>query len=1146
MNLVELKNQLFNPKTNKYQILAQLKSDSGFDNFNKALNTALKHPLTKKVLESTPLPKTYTELRQNRIVPATNNLESEIAWNLYTIKLHSSEIKKFINNKNAFEKSFLLNEFEKAEGILNEMERDCKSLWSIENQLLLREYKDGAEGNWSTLDEFTKSIKDPFVLLFVENYSKRAESKVSYFRYRNLLANQLEDLGLPPSLYEYFCFRLNYPAYTGFESYPFFLAVESISSVHDRYLLLIDIISEMVLNSKINKNELFKKVINDLIELIPNDVRLQRLSSYLLKKSSASHRGSQELFSILDYYTKGDYDYCLIKIPELINEFPESIELYELFVKSLIESNKEFKPLGISSLTDTILENLYNVFYRNERFTFSTEELLKLSLSFFSTTWGKQLYGLISEQSQIGSQNNKQTLSFILNSKFNNPRILNFTNNDEGKKFFEELFKDFPENKALKVNKLVNEGNVVELANDVEISKARKAIYIGRALLKAEMYAEVKDHYELSLQKKLSPTVHEEAICHLFLCYIKLVDYKSAIQLYVENHLVNSNYTARLDKELLLSKLEEPSIVEIENLIDLPIFYRLATLDPYKQYVAYDTYMESQGFQKPSELLNSEVAIDKRKVVFFLKEVCTVEVLHYSLYFDGSDDIENERLDILRQLLTYNKENESGYIKEITEISQNSNIKKAIREVNKGRITVNVQQLKNIEANNIREGFNRYQELANYSKDKDVSGIDVSTKKFKEYLSNWADEKVRSKVVFVNDPAFITFKVMFLEIRDKFILSKEYGLDGYLSTRIRHGTLENHIRSIFESLKLVSRKSKEGEYFENEYWNDKIPYQLINKKSEIQNAFKKFSKEVDDTIEFIIKELIQVKTEKYQTKNKALFDYSLNQEQLAHLFSATRENIKDYTSFLDFVFEFLEAHTKILLDRIRENFLGEIKNKFDLIISDFQFQLKKIIDNYPFVDLTSSIVKCSTDIQNELRNISEWFHLSNPSTDLVLDIRTLIQTSVEITNTIYPNNKIHPLIITEFEIPLIGTIHLIYITRILFDNIIKHSGLDSSNLNVEVKAELIEDRILRLGFKNNLSDNINLSYLEHDLAKTKAKWGTDKYDYEKINVEGGSGFDKIRRILAFDMRGKNYDFNYLLEEGSLTIFIDIDIKLENI
>ena len=60
---------------------------------------------------------------------------------------------------------------------------------------------------------------------------------------------------------------------------------------------------------------------------------------------------------------------------------------------------------------------------------------------------------------------------------------------------------------------------------------------------------------------------------------------------------------------------------------------------------------------------------------------------------------------------------------------------------------------------------------------------------------------------FSKDPQFDIYKDIFYFLRDKFLFSN-YGLQQYLSARIRHGVLLGEIRPEFENLNLITEKEK--------------------------------------------------------------------------------------------------------------------------------------------------------------------------------------------------------------------------------------------------------------------------------------------------------------------------------------------------
>jgi len=1142
MTSEEYRKHLFHPKTDNYQLLSHLKREGDVEKIKRIIKTISGHPFVKSVLKNNIIPKEYSDIRKQKPIPFSNNFIGEATLYLIILEENKDIIKSFIEYKKAFEKEFLLGNYDIAENILNNIEHiSGKSFWLIENQILLKEYREGVEANWNEVSALSKKVEDPFVLFFIENLSKKAEAKISYFRYLNIFNNQVNEIQIHhPFLYEYLCFRLNYSAFTGYENLAYLLFAESSSSLVDRYLLLKEAIIEMFSVRFEEQKEALNLIVSKLFEVFPNDIQLCQILSIINPAYLNKLPSNTKINNLLQEYTVGNYKYCIENSAGILLENPSTIETYEIYIKSLIEqsneSNFEEFPYNIKN----ILSTLFQIFSSQKNIDQSIDFGLKICTSFSSTNWSKQFLSLIKSSTSINNGNKLFTIHYLINSQIQNPRVLYYSNNDR----IDEYISNFNLNpelvKSTEAIANILKGRYLEIQNDPTLPKSKKELHYGRALIRARKFQEAKEHFETLYEKSYpSSLFEEELIVNLFRCYIKLNLSIEACRLFVKQYLKNKETTKRLDRSKLLEQLEIGDIEKLKYLIELPIFYRIASVDSYQQYVAYDTFIENKSVTRPTELISDLTNYDD-KLIYFLKEVCSIEIMHHSYHFNGTDDIENERLEILNKLIVIDNKNEDIYIKEITELNQNSNIRKAIREVNKGRISVNVQQLRNNETNNIKEAFNRYKEIETYSKHKEILGIDTSVSMLNELTNIDLDELLNNKIVYKNDPAFISFKVIFIEIRDKFLLSKEYGLDGYLSTRIRHGTLLNHIRSTFESENIISQRDKDNVYLENDFWNSNIPYYLGDKRLKLQDAIKKFSRAIDEYTEFIIKELIQVRTEKHAKKTKALFDFSINNNELAFLFAATRDNIKDHNLFLSFVFDYLQRFTEKILSRIRDVINTEIKDNYNRILQDFNTEVKDLLGSSTYPELTNAIGLCGTRIQNELKNISEWFFLSNTSKDLVLDLKVLIQTAIQITNTISPNSRLNPKIKEEYSTPMVGTIHLIYVCRILLDNIIIHSKVNSNELDIEISSKVTEDDFLEISFKNNLSNTVNKAVLNEKLEQVKNKWDFSSNDYENIDVEGGSGFDKIRRIIAFDLGCELYKFDYKIEGDYLTIILSIE------
>jgi hypothetical protein len=1149
MKLAEFKQGLFNQKSNKRNLFTNLKF-AEIQDLRQIFRAYYKHPIFRLMVGKPDKPSNVEALVEVKTIGYTKSFIRELNWTIACCEQYKSDINLFLEKKNEYESLFLQGDFTGAEEILNNIFiTHGVSIWWLENTLLLKEYKDGVKENWSQLSEFSKHISSPYVLFFLEKFSKRAEKNISYFRFKNLFNNIANELGIASVFNEYLCFKFSYSSFIGYTNFDYYLWLENQFPIIDRYLTMVDVLIEVNLHHTKNDTINFNEIINDLNNSF-NDFRLKQLQNLNNQYIKNVQQKSYETMSVFDLYAEQNYLECLNTIPVLIRQDPLRIELYEVYVKSLIELNKPFRSVGLSELVDQILESLYNVYSRNENNEESVEWLLKIVQSFGSASWAKVLLGQLASKINLSNDVENYIGYSFINSEINNPRSIgNFIIGVDGYNSFKYTFPDS--------NSVIIQGYSWLYEESIpEVDKIKFHIYKGRRLFNSRKYDLACIQYEeLIINKELTIPYYEEVVKNLYQCYVKTGRLIEAIRLYTNNFLANNYLVSSLEADNLIDEINRKDIDELGEDIGLPIFFNVVGAESYTQYVAYDSFLSYLGVERPTEIQNLD-SYDKVSIIYFLKNVCKSEIMHYSLFFESSDDIESERIDICRILLGLDPENETEYYDEIAEVTQQSSIRNAIREVNKGKITININKLKSSEASNIKESFSRFRELASFSKNKDLVAIDSTSEILKNYLSNYENEnELFDKVVFSHDPAFITFKVMFLEIRDKFILSKEYGLDGYLSTRIRHGTLKNHLRSLFESLNLITQKNAEGFYVENLYWSNRIQNEYLNEI--LQDSLRNFSKELDDLADYIIKELIQVKTEKYLDKSNALFDYSFSQDQLGSVFKHIRDaNFKDYNEFLELITNLLVARTEEILTLIREILTNQIQSKFHLIITQLQNSIKLEDIDKLLPELSSAILKSNTDIQQELENVAAWFNLTEQSSNLILNIETIIKTAVEITNSIYPNNKIYPVIKDETDLYLSGQYcpQLIYINRILLDNIITHSGMGAEDLDVVISSNLDQTKeteevyttVLELSYTNNLHQDTDLKKLDEKLKHLAIKFNDPESKFENINFEGGSGLEKIKKILSIDLNVDDYGINFLVGNYSVEVKLSIRVTIKTV
>ncbi len=518
MHSEDYKKHLFHPKTNNYQLLAHLKQEGDIDVIKKIIKNISSHPFVKSVLKNNVIPKEYVDLRKSKPIPFSGNFVGEATMYLITLDENKDIVNKFIALKEKFDRELLSEDYNSAQTTLSEIENiSGKSLWLIENQILLKEHKDGAKANWNEVSELSKIIKDPFVLFFVENLSKRAETKISYFRYLNIFNNQVSEIYVHPQLYEYLCFKLNYLALSGYNSLAYFLYIESSSAIVDRYLMLKEILSEMCSAKFKEHSEVLFQIASKLHDIFPNDVQLTQILSILSPVYIEKLPVNNELNSLFREYSKGNYSYCIENGIELIRKNPTIIEAYELYVKSLIEDCKELPNDIFPNNINNILFILFDIYSNKESIELRMDLGLKISTSFSSTLWAKQFLSLIQSATSVSNGNKLFTSHYLINSQIKNPRILYYVKREKIDEYVTLLKNDSDLLETITTLSNIIKGSYNEIQNDTTLAPDKKNVFYGRALIRAGKFQEAKEHFELiSTDDTGSPLFNEEVIVNLF------------------------------------------------------------------------------------------------------------------------------------------------------------------------------------------------------------------------------------------------------------------------------------------------------------------------------------------------------------------------------------------------------------------------------------------------------------------------------------------------------------------------------------------------------------------------------------------------------------------------------------------------------
>jgi len=561
--------------------------------------------------------------------------------------------------------------------------------------------------------------------------------------------------------------------------------------------------------------------------------------------------------------------------------------------------------------------------------------------------------------------------------------------------------------------------------------------------------------------------------------------------------------------------------------------YDLARTDSLKDFLA------EQGVQRASELGKADDKFPRDLLIHFFNHVCVPEVLDQSLALDSTRAVEDERATILVLLIDLTLAEGQppvDYLDELRTIKTRQLVQQTTLQLNQSKVYVNVDGIKKAAGPRMRERWHRYQ-LITHQKH---LGAD-----FHE-LQRTIQEKLGDQVTVLSLTPLTErdrlFRLMVYDFGEMFAISKEFGLDGNLSTNIRHGFIMRELRGPLLNLHLVTNKgSEEGGYQQNEYWKERV-YQLIW--PDVSAVLSHFSESVDEAITYLNHRYLRIKSEKVP---EGLFDFTVTEVSLQRLQEAL-DGIDAYEAFVDGVIEFLWAMTNNALAEIRRVLLSQTLARFHSSIDVLQEDLREIAnecdwssDESELSGLLSASNFARADIKAAIERVASWFTLSANNEYFDYSLELSYDAGLATVHSYYS----HLTISSSYSGPTIQMAGwtLPSFTRlfsILLDNAAHHSGIHGGTLMITAEA-WIEGGLLYFTVRNPLAPTVDLAQLDRRIAVINDGFNREPAS-EVISQEGGSGFPKLWKILAHDLGGDHAIYVRLVGGVEFMVEIMIDAK----
>lgn len=1073
------------------------------------------------------LPSSISELGDSNVLygDASDSFEKEVNWSLLAIRKFSDKIQIFVDKKEEYEKALIIGDYSSANSILDTIEKEvCFSLWGIEQRFMLIEIEKGLKENTKFLNDINEQNKKWFIKRFSHFFSLKAEKELSVNQYNISLARLLYRYIESENQVDlhYYNFKLNFLEVEQQTLYPDFLAIEGYHSIIDKYISLIRILQLAVLENDKDKKAFLDSRIYYLSKKV-NDFNIDKLRLLIDTNFDFEYKPrEQDINSLkaLDYYTSGEYKKVEELLEEMLIQNPLSIELYEIYLKSLVLQEKELSPIGQddSSFQNRILKSLYGILLRNESMPECLNEIRKIAFN-ISSIFSLSFYLMNFYKEEVEGKNIFKQQS-VLNTKFLNPSFIKFLSDSCRKK---NLSFEFINSSSLAYLFQQQKGTIqtIEASN---LPENRKRILNAFLYQKNKKYEEAILLWEEMLNEaSLKNFQREKVLQNLFKCHEELSQFDKCIDLYVDNYFDNPLLVSNIVVDRIKKKIRTAKYKNVNHTINLPLFYKLTNSEDYDVHTAYECYLIAQGCFTPTELIELVAKDIDEKIIYFLSDICTLDIFKHSPFITSSKHKYNERISVCKSLVLLDSISESEYKDEIERLTKRLIIQKGIQEIDESKIYVNQTGIIETELKNITSIFRRFKMIGELKSEKDISILSLYSDRMFSY--KMSDEEDGNE--FSKDPQFDIYKDIFYFLRDKFLFSN-YGLQQYLSARIRHGVLLGEIRPEFENLNLITEKEKGiDSYKDNSNW-DLFTLQLNDAENvKFQEILSDFSTNIDALInEEILSRSLQIKIE---DKNPlGWLDYNFD-DLILQISYLAHQDIEGVEEFANAIFSDLWSRTEKNLSDIKAKVNGEIKEKFFELLLKLEQELINVFGNIP-EQLANNINEARVNIENKLIKVANWFSITESNIS-DFQIEKIVDVSLEYNKTIIPMKEINCSCLFKgvYYPPLVDLV------RIFMDNATKHSGFDDENVKFHVLINEQRD-LLNMQFRNPLAPSI-------DIDNLKTKICSFTLDLNKSMKEKGSGFHKAMRIVKTDLIHNENDMSLSLnDENEFCIDISLNKK----
>ena len=1097
--------------------LSEIKSKGNVEKFAWYYSLAVHSTIIGRVIRSSRQVKELNQLGSSHVLQQAS-LSREIQWAAIICYTSGIVISKFIPLRLDFFSKLEAGKFQDAIEVLDRIDKECgKSLWTLENRIGLLSVSEGFESQKKYVNSITTKYPQTNVAFMAAHIGERNEHRVTARAFEQRLSHRATMWEIEPSQLAYIFFRLCNTIEPNEAAYSAILTYEASFSAIDLYESLLAIarrVKHMPFYDPVATEAALKYLIN--IE----DHRKTALIEFL--EGGSLTCVVQPIPEYHRSFRSGNYE-------EAIDLANSKITLSPFDIDALVTYSKACTVLGRSQAPESwfsqlVVPNLCSFYTGSATAESAVDELIKISNNFRHADFSTPLIILMKARTHRWFYRISEQCDLI--------------------KIFIPNFPSFIETPS-------SDNSNIESENYLSSSRMYSSILsddIEAALLYAKELDKAEDSYFRTLGKS-----------------------------YQANLLSKGLRTSEALEKSVMALIEHPSLVEFTPLMDiirsrgnkdfkdlraspvLPTAFYIhieqteSTEKEVALKVALKNFLSSHDISKPSQFRPSGGYADIE--AFFLAYVCTQETMELGGAFYSQLDLDRERMAICANLATAFPETSEVFNQEIVDLTRRINIEDCVEFLESSRIFVDEIGIHKWSKKNLLSQFLRY-------KDHNEIGIDSSivdlSKEVTRLLKSNEDfiQKMTNYLIGYDISADGLLQDVVTELSQAFLQLPRFGLDSFLSSRVRHGSFVGYIRRPLESHRIVTKKSSDNaKYYDNEYMIQRWGIQTEKEKRLINQRLANLSAAVDASLDEMVDKFLHVRSKShpqgmvsYWQDNRTGFGLIKSWVVLAKTQVGGKIELEDFCSYC---FQNLFwPGVRQSLDNLKMFIQGEYTERLSGLLNQFIDSLSGLLTLEQRNRIQMDIVQANIELRDALRRVSLWFSLPQINTQTIsMPLTRVLEIGLASSqNARFGFNPsvcwdIEPDANINVQGPVISTLN--DLAFLIFTNIAKHSGFeDPSYQDQQPKinvAAIHKEGSTTVTISNNICKSISLSQLKEKLASINER--ISKRDFDTIDKQT-EGTGLIRLAIYFDSNGlTDRNFSFWLSDDEQTF--NVQLRLPN-